>query len=146
VRSLLLTVVSLLLVGAGPAPSTKSKHKTKSFRPIVFEKAKDYAGRYVGIDSTYWLDVRPDPAHKLAVTLHKDGVATVLEDVQLDGAHLTATSTAADHRSKPFDAVFGERNVNGRTAFGLVVSEQVVVTDVMTLDRLFCQRRADGGP
>ena len=48
---------------------------------------------------------------------------------------------APDGRPKTFEAVFGERDINGRRAFGLLVSTTLKVSDDVVATRIFYKRQ-----
>jgi len=140
-RDLWLVALCLLLVGAAPEQGKKAKAKHKTFQPIVKTDARGYAGRYVGIDSTYYVDVRLGEDGKLAVKVHEGSATSELQDVHLDGARLAGTSADTDGKPKAFEGVFGERNINGRRAFGLLVNQAVRVSGDVVVNRIFCKRQ-----
>ena len=140
-QDLWLVALSALLLGAAPGQGTKSKFKHKTFQPIVKTNLREYAGHYAGIDSSYFVDVRIGSDNKLAVLVHDGSMTSSLRDVHVDGAQLAGTSTGPDGKPKGFEAVFGERDLNGRRAFGLLVNQTLKVSDDVVLNRLFCKRQ-----
>jgi hypothetical protein len=138
---LLLVISSLLLLGAAPGGGTKPKYKHKTFQPVVMSDVHKYAGRYVGVDTTYFVVVRTEDDQKLAATVHEGSTTSALRDVHLNGALLVGTLTAPDGKSKTFEAVFGERDINGRRAFGLLVSTTLQLPDDVLATRIFCKRQ-----
>lgn len=140
-RDLLLVISSLFLLGAAPGQGTKPKHKHKTFQPVVMADVHGYAGRYVGVDSTYFVVVSIGSDRKLAATVHEGSTTSALRDVHLEGALLKGTRMAADGKAENFEAVFGERNINGRRAFGLLVSTTLQLPDDVLATRIFCKRQ-----
>ena len=138
----LLAIASALLVASASAASTKqkSKYKEKSFEPVSSADVGGYAGHYVGIESKYWVDVNVDRDNRLEVALYEDGVRVSLRDIQLTGSRLEATKVFGGARV-PFEATFGERRVNGESAFGLLVEGDVRLDDDVVLNRLFYRRQ-----
>ncbi|HEY9283250.1 MAG TPA: hypothetical protein VIP46_07335 [Pyrinomonadaceae bacterium] len=134
---LLLSSVVLLLVCVPAAGQKKWKQKEKRFEPVVREDARGYAGRYVGVEESHWLDVRADAEGRLTATLYEEGHAVALRDLRLDGARLTATKVYEDGRAAPFAGLFADRVLNGVRAFGVMVDSPVKVDDGVIIERLF---------
>ena len=143
-RLLLLAIASSLLAASAPAASKKhkSKDKGKSFEPVASAAAGGYAGHYVGIESRHWVDVRVDPDNRLQVMLYEDGARVLLQNVDLTGPHIVATKMLSGGAQAPFEATFGERRVNGESAFGLLVEGSVRIDDDVVLHRLFYRRQS----
>jgi hypothetical protein len=141
-RSLLSLSVAVLLLACVPAAGQKKwKQKEKRFEPVVKQAARDYAGRYVGLEDSHWLEVRAEDAERLAVTLYEEGRAVSLRDVRLDGSRLTATKVYEDGRAAPFSAVFADRILNGDRRFGVLVEGVVKLPGGGISERLFYTRR-----
>ena len=134
---LLLSSVVLLLVCVPASGQKKWKQKEKRFEPVVKEDARGYTGRYVGVEDSYWLDVRADDADRLAVALYEEGRAVALRDLRLDGARLTATKVYEDGRTAPFAGLFADRVLNGARTFGIMVDGRVKLADNVTVERVF---------
>ena len=134
----LLIALSLALACA-PAAGQKpwKKKKEKRFEPVVRQEARDYSGRYVGVEDSYVLDVREEADGRLTATLREDGREVRLRDVRLAGARLTATKIYADNSTAPFSGTFANRILNGETAFGIMVDGPVKVTEGVTVSRIF---------
>lgn len=134
---LLLSSVALLLACVPASGQKKWKQKEKRFEPVVREDARGYAGRYVGVEDSHWLDVRADAEGRLTATLYEEGRAVALRDLRLDGARLTATKVYEDGRAAPFTGLFADRVLNGVRAFGVMVDSPVKVADGVIIERLF---------
>lgn len=133
----LLVALSLALACVPAAGQRKWKQKDKRFEPVVREDSRGYAGRYVGVEDSHWLDVRADGAGRLTATLYEEGRAVALRDLRLDGARLTATKIYEDGRTAPFAGVFADRVLNGARTFGIMVDGPVRVAEDVTIQRIF---------
>lgn len=140
-RLLLLATASALLVSAAPNASKKNKSKEKSFEPVASSEAGGYTGHYVGIESSHWADVNEGPSNRLEVILYEGGAHVPLRNVLLTGSRLTATKLLGGGAEAPFEATFGERRVNGKSSFGLLVEGEVRIDGDVVLDRLFYRRQ-----
>src|SRR5207249_1265340 len=101
---LLVVVASLPLVG-------KSKHKEKSYEPVRITDVGQLAGRYVGINPDYVIDL----------------------NVSADGL--------ISGRMRDFGRTAGLENIhNGQVAFGLMVHDADVQIDDVSLSQLFCRK------
>jgi hypothetical protein len=119
-----------LSLAAAPAVGQKKwKQKEKRFEPVVKADARGYAGRYVGIEDSHWLDVRADDAGRLTATAYEEGRSVALRDLRLDGARLTATKVYEDGRTAPFAGLFADRVLNGARRFGILVEGSVKLPD-----------------
>ena len=137
-KSLLLLSAAVLLFACVPASGQKAwKKKEKRFEPVAKQDARGYAGRYVGVEDSYWLDVRADDAGRLAATLFEEGRAVALRDLRLDGARLSATKVYDDGRTAPFAALFANRVLNGAKTFGVMVDGPVKVAENVIVSRIF---------
>lgn len=119
----------------------EGKQKEKRFEPVVREDARGYAGRYVGVEDSHWLDVRADAEGRLTATVYEEGRAVPLRDLRLDGARLAATKVYEDGRSAAFSGLFANRVLNGVSAFGILVEGPVKAADGVTIERLFYRFR-----
>ena len=115
--------------------------KEKSFEPVASADVGGYAGHYVGIESTYWVDIEVDVNDGMKVTVYEDGARVSLRDVELTGSRLEATKLLGGGAQIPFEGTFGERRVNGERAFGLLVEGNVRIDDNVVLNRLFYRRQ-----
>ena len=139
-KKLLLLSLALLLTAAATTPAAGQKpwkKKEKRFEPVVKQDARGYAGRYVGVEDSYVLDVRADADGRLSATLLEDGREVRLRDVRLAGARLTATKVFADDSTAPFAGLFADRVLNGERSSGIMVDGPVKVTEGVTLNRIF---------
>ena len=137
---MLLTAALLLAALAAPpvAASTQKKWKTKEkrFEPVVRADARDYAGRYVGIDDSYVLVVEPAEGG-LKVTSLEGGRRAEVRGLRLDGARLSGTKVYEDGSTAELDATFAERVLNGERAFGVVVRGLDIRVGDVTVTRTF---------
>jgi hypothetical protein len=127
----ILLALSLAFPLAALKEKDKDKHKEKSFTPVEIS-APQAAGRYVGIDPDYIVELTPTGG-----TLHDQQGTVALTNVVIEGSQLRAT--AGD---RPFRATFVNRTLNGATAFGLLVHDSNVRLDGdVILGDLFCRRQ-----
>jgi hypothetical protein len=140
VRSVLCIALSALLLGTAQGQVKKPKFMPKAFQPVVMTHVQEYAGRYVGIDTTYVVDVWVGSADKLTVNLHEGPKTWAVHETKLTGAVLDGTAVTRDGKSKKFEAVFGNRDLNNRRIFGLLVNE-MAGPDEAVVNRLFCARK-----
>ncbi len=127
-----------LLASAGDAAAQKKwKMKEKRFEPVVKAEARDYAGRYVGIDESYVLEVEALAGGRLKVTSVEGERRAEVRDLRLDGARLTGTKVYGDGSTARFDATFADRVLNGVRAFGVLVSGLHIELDGNTFERVF---------
>jgi hypothetical protein len=118
----------------------RKKVKDKRFEAVARQNLKDYEGTYVGIDSTYLIEVRVGADGGLIVSSLEGSRRARLENIRIEGARLTATKVYTDGRVGKFDGTFANRILNGDSAFGIIVSGmQVNVSDV-SLSRIFYRR------
>lgn len=147
-KSLLLLLSVFLLFASVSASGQKGwkqkewkrkedKQKEKRFEEVVREDARGYAGRYVGLEDSHWLEVRADGADRLTATLYEEGRAVALRDLRLDGARLTATKIYEDGRTVPFAGLFADRVLNGVRAFGILVDGRVGIAGNVAVERIF---------
>lgn len=129
---LLLTTIALPLGG-------KWKIKEKRFDPVRVTDVRQVAGRYVGIDPDYVLQLQVSSDGTLSGTMNEFGVATPLRDLWIDGADLTARVGGL-----PIHATFVNRVRNGVTTFGLLVHDADVEIDDVTVSQIFCARVVAG--
>lgn len=122
--------VAIALVAALPLLA-KYKVKHKSFEPIAVRDAQAIAGRYVGIEHEFEIELSVDANGKVTGVLEKNGVKTPLRDLVIDGAEL---------RSNQVRAQFGDRIVNEDRRFGLLLSEPRVEYDGQSFEHLFCRK------
>ena len=135
----LLILVLLLAATAEGSPQKykQHKHKEKRFEAVVRADARDYAGRYVGIDDSYVLEVGAEADGRLKITSREGARRAELRDVRLDGARITATKVYEDGSTAKFEGLFADRVLNGERRFGVVVSGLDIKLDGMTINRTF---------
>src|SRR6266576_2688804 len=85
-----LASVLLLIVVAVPL-GAKWKIKEKRFDAVRITDARKVAGRYVGIDPDYVVNLRLDDDGRINGTLTQLGVTSTLREIRIEGAELTAT-------------------------------------------------------
>lgn len=122
--------VALALLAALPL-AAKTKHKQKEFDPIVIRDARTIAGRYIGIERDFVIDIAVDAGGKVSGTLQQFGAVTPLKIV-IDGAEL---------RSSALHATYVDRVLNGNHARGLLVRDITLRLEGMTLTSLFCRQQ-----
>ena len=134
---------ALCLAALGCAPQAlaqKNKHKEKRFEPAARQNVGDYAGRYVGIEDEYVVEVRVGEDGRLSVTSREGQREARLEDLRIDGARVTASKVYADGRRAEFAATFVDRVLNGERAFGLMVEKLRVELPGLTVTQMFYRR------
>lgn len=129
------TLGVLLLTAATTPPKHKTKHK--SFQPVVRPVLADYAGYYVGSDTTYTVDIKKQADGKVAVSLHRGGDTFDVRKPQVANGILGGIVKDRNNHEQSFDAVFGIREINGRRDFGLLVNEPTKVDQDSTVQRFF---------
>jgi hypothetical protein len=113
------------------ASKDKVKHKDKRFDPVAVT-AEQAAGRYVGIDGEYVVELTATGAG----TLQRKSGTLRLTNLVIDGSELRATAGGT-----PFSATFVNRTKNGETAFGLMVHHaDIWLSEQMMISDLFCRR------
>jgi hypothetical protein len=134
-----LLLLALLYSAAPISAMQKLKHKQKEkrFEPVVKERVADYAGRYVGIEPDYYLEIEAGARGTLSITSQEGDRRAALRDIRIDGARLTATRVYADGTTKDFAATFANRILNGVSAFGIVVENLDVRYEGITFNRIF---------
>jgi hypothetical protein len=119
----------------------KWKNKEKRFEPVVKQSVTDYAGKYDGIDDEHFIEVRMDAAGRWLITSREGKRQSVLRDIRVDAARLTAIRIYADGSAEKFEGHFVNRILNGETVFGLLVEGPVKVDESLTIERVFYRRR-----
>jgi len=130
---LLVVVASLPLVG-------KSKHKEKSYEPVRITDVGQLAGRYVGINPDYVIDLNVSADGLISGRMRDFGRTAGLENIHIDGAELTAKALASDGSRLLLHGTFVNRVRNGQVAFGLMVHDADVQIDDVSLSQLFCRK------
>ena len=108
----------LLLITAALPIGAKWKVKEKRFDPVTVTNVQQIAGRYVGIDPDYVLDLKVSSKGVITGTMRNFGQASNLRSIRVDGAELTAMID-----SRPLHATFVNRIRNGEPAFGVLVHD-----------------------
>ena len=134
---LILILVLAATAQGSPQKYKQHKHKEKRFEAVVRAEARDYAGRYVGIDDSYVLEVGAEADGRLKITSREGARRAELRDIRLDGARLTATKVYEDGSTAKFEGLFADRVLNGERRFGVVVSGLDIRLDGMTINRTF---------
>ena len=127
--------VVLALVAAALPLGAKWKTKHKQFDPVAVTNVREIAGRYVGIDPDFVIELRVSDQGALSGTMRNFGQTAALTRIRIDGAELSAMFDG-----RPLHATFVNRILNGASAFGLIVQDVDVQIDDLTLQRIFCRR------
>lgn len=134
---LILILVLAATAQGSPQKYKQHKHKEKRFEAVVRMDARDYAGRYVGIDDSYVLEISTEADGRLKITSHEGARRATLRDIRLDGARLTATKVYEDGSTAKFEGLFADRVLNGERRFGVVVSGLDIRLEGLTINRTF---------
>jgi len=126
----------LLLLAAALPIGAKFKVKEKRYQPVPVTDVRQIAGRYVGIDPDFVVELRVSDTGVITGTLRNFGESAALRSIRLDGAELTASIDG-----RPLHATFANRIRNGDSAFGLVVHDVDAQIDDVTLTQIFCRRQ-----
>ena len=127
--ALLLIVIASLPLGA------KWKVKEKRYEPVRVTDVRQIAGRYVGINPDFAVDLRVSEDGVVSGTFRNFGSTVTLEGIRLEGADLTAKANGL-----PLHATFANRVRNGQRSFGLIVHDADVQIEDLTLNQIFCRR------
>jgi hypothetical protein len=127
--ALLLLLVAALPIGA------KWKVKEKRFDPVAVTNVQQIAGRYVGINPDFVIDLKVSDEGIITGTMRNFGQNSSLRSIRIDGSDLHAMVD-----SRPLHATFVNRLRNGESAFGLLVHEANVQIDDLTMSQIFCRR------
>lgn len=119
----------------------KNKTKDKRFEPVVKENSRDYAGKYVGIDSSYSLEIQAQADGRLTINVYENGRKALLKDIRVDGSKLTATEVFEDGTTAKFEGEFVNRILNGQSAFGIIVDGPLIVSEDLVLKRIFYKKQ-----
>lgn len=130
--ALLLLVVAALPLGA------KWKAKEKRYDPVAINDVRQIAGRYVGINPDYAVELQVSDG-VITGTFRNFGSKLTLEAIRLEGAELTARVNGL-----PLHATFVNRVKNGERVFGLIVHDADVQIENVTLSQIFCRREVSG--
>lgn len=127
--ALLLLLTATLPIGA------KWKVKDKRFDPVAITNVQQVAGRYVGIDPDFAIDLKVSNEGVITGTMRNFGQNSSLRSIRLDGSELHALVD-----SRPLHATFVNRLRNGDSAFGLVVHDADAHIDDVSMSSIFCKR------
>ena len=108
----------LLLITAALPIGAKWKVKEKRFDPVTVTNVQQIAGRYVGIDPDYVLDLKISSEGVISGTIRNFGQTSNLRSIRVDGSEFTAMID-----SRPLHATFVNPIRNGEPAFGLLVHD-----------------------
>ena len=139
-------VAALCLVAAAPvavAQKRKDKIKEKHFEPVARQNVRDYAGRYVGIEGDYVIEVSVGDDGAPSITSREGERTATLSDIKLDGAELTATKNYPNGGRASFSATFADRVLNGEHSFGLLVKNLWIELPGLTVTQMFYRRAAE---
>jgi len=125
----------LLLLTAALPLGAKWKVKEKRFDPVAVTNVQRIAGRYVGIDPDFVVDLRVSDTGVITGSLRNFEQTSSLRSIRIDGADLTAMVDG-----RPLHATFVNRTKNGDVAFGLLVHDVDVHLDDLSLSQIFCRR------
>ena len=127
--ALLILFIAALPIGA------KWKVKEKRFDPVAVTNVQQIAGRYVGIDPDFVIDLKVSDQGVITGTMRNFGQNSSLRSIRIDGSDLHAMVD-----SRPLHATFVNRIRNGDSAFGLVVHDADVQIDDLSMSQIFCRR------
>lgn len=116
------------------------KSKEKRYEPVVKESLQDYVGTYTGIEPTYIIEIRVSEDGQLRVNSLENNQQVTLENLRLEGAHMTATKVYQDGHREKFNATFSNRIRNGESAFGILVEGLNLELYGLSLTRIFYSR------
>ncbi|MGB9182401.1 MAG: hypothetical protein WCB68_24435 [Pyrinomonadaceae bacterium] len=138
-KKLIILGAALLMLVSVQSYGQKWKNKTKDkhFEPVVKENSREYAGKYVGIESSYSLEIQAGADGRLTINVYENGRKALLKDISFDKAKLTATKVYEDGTTAKFEGEFVNRVLNGQTAFGIIVDGPLIVSEDLVLKRIF---------
>jgi hypothetical protein len=119
------------------------KVKDKRFEPVVRQNLKDYEGTYIGIEPTYVIKIDLTEDGKLDVSSLENNRKVILENIKVEGAHLTATKIYMDGRTEKFDGTFSNRIMYGESLFGILVDGLHINLSGASLNRVFYRRASN---
>jgi ketosteroid isomerase-like protein len=138
-----LSFILLLAASSGEVLGQKKKHKEKRYEPATRPSVKDYEGKYVGVESSYWIEVFVSPEGKLTINSYEGERRASLSDIRLEGAIISAVKVYEDGGSESFSGVFANRLLNDQSAFGIIVDNIQVKISGLTLHGLFYRLREE---
>ena len=125
----------LILLTAALPIGAKWKVKEKRYDPVPVTNVQQIAGRYVGIDPDFVIELKVSDQGIITGTMRNFGQNAALRSIRVDGADLHAMVD-----SRPLNATFVNRIKNGDSAFGLVVHDADVHIDDVNMSQIFCRR------
>ncbi len=126
---------ALLLLATATLPiGAKWKFKEKRYDPVSITDIRQIAGRYVGIDPDFAIELRVSDDGIVTGTMRNFAQTSTLRSIRIDGAEFTAMVDG-----RPLHATFANRLRNGDNAFGLIVHDAEVQIDSVTLNQIFCR-------
>jgi hypothetical protein len=131
----------LLLVAAALPLGGKWKSKDKHFDPVRITDVRQVAGRYVGIDPDFTIELRLSDEGTISGTMRNFGRTATLSQIRIHGEDFSATANATDGSHLPLHGSFVNRCRNGQSAFGLVVHDVDVKLEDLSLTQIFCRRQ-----
>jgi hypothetical protein len=126
----------LLLIAATVPIGAKWKFKEKRYDPVSVTDIRQIAGRYVGIEPDFAIELRVSDDGVVTGTMRNFAQTNTLRSIRIDGAEFTAMVDG-----RPLHATFANRLRNGQAAFGLIVHDGDVQVDSVTLSQVFCRRQ-----
>ena len=138
--AILLIFITLISAPAALAQKKGKKFKEKRFEPVVKEHVEEYAGRYVGIEPSYILEIEVSADGSLSAVSYEGERRADLREIRLAGSRLTATKVYTDGATEKFEAEFVNRILNGESAFGIIVEGMRIELVGATLTRVFYRR------
>ena len=137
-RALIFVLASLLLTSfSAGAFGQKKKFKEKRYEPVTRANVRDYAGNYVGIDASYFIELAVQPDGKLSIKSHEGEREATFKEIRVEGAVITATRVYTDGATAKFHGTFANRILNGKSAFGILVDGLHVELEGLTLTSIF---------
>ena len=131
-------VLLLALIGSTvSAEKNKNKSKEKRYEPVANLDVHELAGRYVGIEPTYFLEITVSDNGQMRITSFEGDRRAELVDIVVDGPRLEATRAYEDGTPGKFDGVFADRILNGKRDFGVLVRGVSIELEDLTLDQIF---------
>ena len=124
----------------------KEKHKKVEASPDIRQDAAGYAATYEmeGFDQFLTLSATGSGGWQAEFTGKKDNAIVStgkLKEIKIEDALLTGTLELPDGSTKPFEAVFINRIVNGEPAKGLAFKQVLSLSNGMVVDKAFYKRK-----
>jgi hypothetical protein len=143
-RSTVGAVAMILALGLAaafaPQGLAQKKKSQKHYEPVARQNLRDYAGRYVGIEDDYVIEVRADEGGRLIITSRERGREARVEDLKVEGARASGTKVYANGGRAEFSATFADRVRDGERTFGLNVEKLWLELPGLTVTRMFYRR------